>query len=263
MRTVTIVQARYSSTRLPGKILLPLAGEPLLVRMIQRVRHAQRIGHVVVATTTDAIDDRTEQLCRARGIPCFRGHPTDLLDRHYQCAKQFGADVVLKIPSDCPLIDPAVVDRVIGRFLASHADYVSNLHPATYPDGQDVEVMPIAVLETAWREATREFEREHTTPFIWERPERFRIENVHWENGQDLSMTHRLTIDYQEDYEAIKLIYDHLFARDPGFGLIQIMQLLRQLPHILAINSKYAGVNWYRHHLDVLKTVGADQTKQI
>src|SRR5256886_6093598 len=100
--------------------------------------------------TTDPADDRTEELCRLNDIPCYRGHPTDLLDRHCQCGKTFGADVVLKIPSDCPLIDPSVIDRVIEAYFASNADYVSNLHPASYPDGQDVEVVGFESLERAW-----------------------------------------------------------------------------------------------------------------
>jgi spore coat polysaccharide biosynthesis protein SpsF len=263
MRTLTIVQARYASTRLPGKIFLPLAGEPLLARMVERVRSAKLVGHVVVASTSDPQDDRTEELCREHDIPCFRGHPTDLLDRHYQCARSHSADIVLKIPSDCPLIDPQVIDRVIGAFLSARVDYVSNLHPATYPDGQDVEVMSFHALERAWQEATKDFEREHTTPYIWERPESFSLLNVAWETGQDLSMTHRLTIDYPEDYDAIKAVHDHLFAENPRFGLPKIMRLLEEKPEIHAKNAAYAGVNWYRHHLDSLRTIRPEQTKSI
>lgn len=262
-RIVTIVQARSASTRLPGKVFLPLAGEPLLVRMIQRVRTAKLVGEVVVASTMAPVDDKTEELCRVNEIACFRGHATDLLDRHYACAKNRNADVVLKIPSDCPLIDPTVIDRVIDRYLHTKVDYASNLHPASYPDGQDVEVIAFSALERAWKEASKDFEREHATPYIWERPERFRLLNVEWETGQDLSMTHRLTIDYPEDYEVIRLIYEELFPKNPQFGLAEIMQLLEQKPGLRSINAKYAGVNWYRHHLDSLKTIRPDQTKLI
>jgi spore coat polysaccharide biosynthesis protein SpsF len=260
---VTVVQARFASTRLPGKILLPLCGEPLLVRMVRRVQAAKLAGHVVVATTTDSSDDATLELCRAAGIPCYRGHPLDLLDRHFQCAKWAHADVVLKIPSDCPLIDPAIIDRVIDTYLTSGADFASNLHPPSYPDGMDVEVMSLATLERAWKEATKDFEREHTTPYIWERPERFGIANVSWETGQDFSMTHRLTIDYREDYELIRSVYEALFPRDPQFGLGDILQLLELRPDIRDLNSRYVGVNWYRHHLGSLKTIRPDQTKVI
>ena len=171
-KILTIVQARMGSSRLPGKVLLPLAGQPLLVRMTERVRRAPLAGTVVVATTTDAADDAIADLCAAHGLECFRGNPLDLLDRHYQAARHYAADVVLKIPSDCPLIDPAVIDEAVRFYLdfAERYDFVSNLHPATFPDGNDVEVMPFEALETAWREARRPLEREHTTPFFWENP---------------------------------------------------------------------------------------------
>lgn len=260
-RIVTVVQARVSSTRLPGKIFLPLSGKPLLVRMVERVQAARLAGDVVVATTTDAADDATEKLCIEHGLPCFRGHPADLLDRHYQCAAARNADVVLKVPSDCPLIDPAVIDRVIGVYLDSQVDFVSNLHPPTYPDGQDVEVMRFGALERAWREAARDFEREHTTPYIWENADRFSMRNVEWERGRDLSMSHRITIDYPEDYELIRRIFDALLPDDPWFGIDAIVNLLDQRPDLHAINARYAGVNWYRHHLDSLKTIRPDQTR--
>jgi spore coat polysaccharide biosynthesis protein SpsF len=198
-------------------------------------------------------------------VPVFRGHSTDLLDRHIQAARAYRADLVVKIPSDCPLIDPRVVDRVIS-FAEEHNDdydYVSNLHPATYPDGNDVEVVSMQALETTWKEATRPFEREHTTPFLWEHPERFSIANLTWETGQDLSMSHRWTIDYIEDYRFIKAVYDEL---SPGgntiFSLTDILELLARRPDIHAMNARYAGVNWYRHHLAELRTISPDHTRK-
>ncbi len=265
MKLVTVIQARRGSTRLPDKVLLPLAGEPLLARMAERVQAAGLVGTVVVATTTDPHDDAVEVLCEAAGLNCFRGHPTDLLDRHYQAGRAWGADVVLKIPSDCPLIDPAVIDRTIAHYLEQPQayDFVSNLHPPTYPDGNDVEIMPMHILETAWREAEKPHEREHTTPFVWDRPERFRIGNVAWETGLDYSMSHRFTIDYREDYEFIRAVFDELYEEKPLFGLDDILRLLDEKPEIYALNALFAGVNWYRNHLDDLKTVSADQTKNI
>src|SRR5262245_50125305 len=162
MRTVVVVQARTASTRLPGKVLMPLANRPLLQRMLERVLAANTPSAVVVATTRDRADDAVENVARETGVACFRGHSTDLLDRHFWAGIVFRADVVVKIPSDCPLIDPAVIDHVIGHYKvhAADADFVSNLHPGTYPDGNDVEVMPFGVLETAWVEATKPHERE-------------------------------------------------------------------------------------------------------
>jgi spore coat polysaccharide biosynthesis protein SpsF len=265
-KTLVVVQARTGSTRLPGKILMPLAGAPLLVRMIERVRAATSSFDVVVATTTDAVDDAVVELCRASGIDSFRGHPTDLLDRHYQAALARGADVVLKIPSDCPLTDPAVIDRVLSVYRAApeRYDFVSNLHPATYPDGNDVEVIPMRALEIAWREANRPHEREHTTPFLWDEPERFRVGNVAWESGNDFSMSHRFTIDYAEDYALIAAVYDALYTpARPVFSLGDIVDFLAARPDVFALNARYAGVNWYRNHLSDLKTVQPNETKSL
>jgi spore coat polysaccharide biosynthesis protein SpsF len=174
-------------------------------------------------------------------------------------------DTVVKIPSDCPLIDPAVIDRVLLAHAVSEGnDFTSNLHPATYPDGNDVEVMRLDALATAHREADRPLEREHTTPFLWERPERFRIGNVSWETGLDLSMSHRFTIDYPEDYDFIAAVYDALWTPEqPVFGLDAILSLCDARPDLYAKNARYAGVNWYRHHLGELRTVTARDTRTL
>ncbi len=260
---LVVIQARMGSTRLPGKVLLDLAGAPLIVRMVERVARMRTSARTVVAITTESQDDGLVEVCRAAGIEVFRGHPLDLLDRHYQAALEYDADVVAKVPSDCPLIDPAVIDRVFQRFALGDCDYASNLHPATYPDGNDVEVMTRAVLEIAWREAALPMEREHTTPFIWERPGGFRIVNVPWETGRDYSMSHRWTIDYPEDYEFIRRVYEALYPVNPAFGLDDILALLDREPELAGINADYAGVNWYRHHLHELKTVAQHQTRII
>ena len=260
---VTVVQARTGSTRLPNKVLRPLAGKPLLARMVERVLAAERVGTVVVATTTAPSDDPIAALCRDEDFHCYRGHADDLLDRHYQAGKLYDASTVIKIPSDCPLIDPRVIDQVISFYLdrPGDFDYVSNLHPATYPDGNDVEIMTMAALETAWRESTRPLEREHTTPYFWENPDRFRVGNITWETGLDYSMSRRWTIDYEEDYRFIRAVYDALYPNNPLFSLDDILDFLAEHPEVEALNSSYAGVNWYRNHLDELKTVSAAQTR--
>lgn len=266
MKTLVVVQARTGSTRLPNKVMMPLAGKPLLVRMLERVQAATVPFELVVATTTETKDDVIRDLCKQANVKCFSGHPTDLLDRHYQVAVQEKADAVVKIPSDCPLIDPSVIDKVLNVFFENQnsVDFVSNLHPATYPDGNDVEVMTMPAIEAAWREATLELERQHTTPFIWEHPERFRLLNVEWETGLNYSMSHRFTIDYLEDYNFIKAVYDELWTEaKPFFSLNDILKLLEARPDIYQINSKYAGVNWYRDHLHELKTVTSKETRQI
>jgi spore coat polysaccharide biosynthesis protein SpsF len=264
MRVVGIVQARMGSSRLPGKVLRPVLGAPLLARMLERVRAASALDDVVVATTSLAQDQPIVALCRGLGLPVYAGHPTDLLDRHLQAGRAAGADAVAKIPSDCPLIDPRVIDRVVVRFreLAPSIDYVGNLHPATYPDGNDVEVLPLPVLELAAREAQRPHEREHTTPFVWDQPQRFRLDNVAWETGLDYSMSHRFTIDYVEDYAFVQAVFEALYRPgEPPFTVADVVALCEREPRVFALNRHLAGINWYRHHLDDLATVGRHETR--
>jgi spore coat polysaccharide biosynthesis protein SpsF len=261
MKVVVVVQARTGSSRLPGKVMLQLCGAPMLQRMLERVMAARLPDEVVVATTTDRSDDPVCDVGVALGLRVVRGHPTDLLDRHLAAATVASADVVVKVPSDCPLIDPAVIDRVLAVYLASPTsfDYVSNLHPATYPDGNDVEVMSIDALATAWREARRPLEREHTTPFLWDNPERFRIGNVAWETGLDCSLTHRFVLDYAEDYAFISSVFQALWRADAHpsapFSLDDILALLARRPELRALNACHLGVSWYRNHPGELRTL--------
>jgi spore coat polysaccharide biosynthesis protein SpsF len=257
MNIVTVVQARTSSSRLPNKVLFPLCGDPLLLRMIERINRSSKAGLVVVATSVSQDDDVIDNLCASNGITCFRGSLNDLLDRHYQLAVRYKADAIVKIPSDCPLIDPAIIDQVIGYYLENHPtyDFVSNLHPASFPDGNDVEIMSFHALETAWKEANRDFEREHTTPFIWENPYLFNIGNVIWKDGLDFSASHRWTIDYEEDYQLISKVFDELYPRNPSFGLYDILDLLEKRPEIKRLNQHYLGNYWYLKHLNELKHI--------
>jgi spore coat polysaccharide biosynthesis protein SpsF len=230
---------------------------------MERILAAKSYSKVVVATTKNPEDDSIVEICESEGYNYFRGHATDLLDRHYKAALQFNADIAVKIPSDCPLIDTTVIDKVIGYFLDNKDsyDFVSNLHPATYPDGNDVEVMPFHILKKAWDEAEKSYELEHTTPYIWDNPHKFRIGNVVWETGKDYSLSHRFTVDYKEDYEFINAVYKELYPVNPKFGLQDILELLENKPEIYALNNKYAGVNWYRNNLKELKTVGPSETR--
>ncbi len=258
MRTLVVVQARTGSLRLPGKVLLPLAGRPLLERMLQRVLSARFPFELCVATSTLAEDEPIRQLCRRMAVRVISGHPTDLLERHLSAGRAFKADVVAKIPSDCPLIDPAIVDQVLGHFAArsEDLDFVTNLHPPSWPDGNDIEVMPMRILETAGAEAKQPFEREHTTPFVWDQPARFRIANVTWDAGRDLSKTHRFTIDYSEDYAFISRVYEELCtSARPIFSLSDILELLAQRPELLRINARWSGHSWHLAQLTQLRNV--------
>jgi len=263
MRLITMIQARMGSSRLPGKVMLPLLDEPLLSRMIERVKMAQYVERIVVITSILPADDPIVNFCIDHKIECFRGHPTDLLDRHYHAALFYQADAIAKIPSDCPLIDPLAIDSVFRTFLENHGqcDYISNLHPPSWPDGNDVEIMTFNSLFAAWQEAAEVFEREHTTPFLWERPERFRIFNVLWETGLDHSDKLRLTIDYLSDYSFIKAIFEHLYPTNKSFSVLDILALLDQKPELMSINSHYNGRYWYENHLDKLHHIDDYKTK--
>ncbi len=231
--------------------------------MIERLRMIRHEAQIIIATTEGRDDDIIEQEALQMNIACYRGSLNNLLDRHYRAAALMNADIVLKIPSDCPLIDPRIIDQVLDFYFAGNGDYdyVSNLHPATFPDGNDVEIMTMDCLEKTWKLAQRPLELEHTTPYIWENPDKFRIGNMIWETGKDYSMSHRFTIDYEADYQFIKQVFRELYTVNRSFSCEDIINLLDEKPEIYAINAHYAGVNWYRYHLDDLKTITSVQTK--
>lgn len=234
MKTLIIVQARMTSTRLPGKVLLPLAGEPMLTRLIERLRRVRRADGIVVATTTNATDDPIAALCAQLGVPCHRGSEHDVLSRYADAARVHGADVVVRITSDCPLIDPALIDQTIAAFDEGGSDYVSNMLPPTWPYGMAVEVFSAAALAQAHAEATQAAEREHVTPFLYWHPERYRLRNV--ASPVDLSH-HRWTVDTPEDYALVSRLFDHLMPTRPNFTQADVLALLEQHPDWIAINQ--------------------------
>jgi spore coat polysaccharide biosynthesis protein SpsF len=254
---VAIVQARMTSGRLPGKVLMKILGKPVLWHVVTRLSWSRLIEKVVVATTTNEKDIPLVKLCKEMLIDVFRGSEMDVLDRYYRAAKHYHATTVVRITADCPLIDPRIVDRIIRCYLEDKErfDFVSNNHPATFPDGLDTEVFSFEALEKAWKNAKKPYEREHVTPYIWDRPEKFKIGNV--ENNEDLSTTERWTLDYEEDLELIKAIYENLYAKGKMFHMEDVLKLFEQKPGLRDINKKYRGFSWYalQNHLDELKTV--------
>ena len=258
-RVVIICQARTGSSRLPGKVLLPVAGEPLLIRFLERVSMSKHARHLVVATTHKPQDDEIVRLCSGRGISVFRGDENDLLDRHFRAAQMMEADVVVKIPTDCPLIDPRVIDMVIDAFLSRypHVDYVSNLHPGTWPDGNDVEVMSFLALQRAWVSATKPHQREHTTPWLWEDNPNTRCMNVERPDGRKLDDRHRWTIDQPEDYLLIRAVFDALYWNDPRFRCEDVLSFLENHPEIDLINEHLRGQSWYVTHLQTQQRIAS------
>lgn len=262
-KVTVLIQARMGSTRLPGKVLNKILGKEILLHMLERVRRTKTVDEVVVIMPTNQNDDILADLCARNNISYYRGSEFDLLDRHYQATIKFKSGIVSKIPSDCPLIDPHVIDEVIGFYLNNQDkyDYVSNLHPLTYPDGLDVEVCPIRILKMVWEEAKKGYEREHTFPYIWDNPEKFRIGNVEMAGGKDFSNTERWVLDYAEDYEFIKKVYEELYDENKMFYMEDILDLLERKPEIRDINKHLAGVSWYRNHLGDLKTIDKRSVK--
>lgn len=233
MKVIAIIQARMGSSRLPGKILKELAGQPILTRVVNRTRRAKTLDTAVVATTTQEIDKTIVHLCEKQGWPYFRGSEEDVLDRYYQAASAFEADAIVRITSDCPLIEPEIIDRVVGEFLSYYpeADYVSNTLVRTFPRGLDVEVMSFDTLARAWKEDNNLAWREHVTPYIYHNPEKFRIRNV--SNDVDYSYM-RWTVDTPEDLTFVRKIYEH-FQNDT-FTWRQVLHLLELHPEWQEIN---------------------------
>lgn len=212
MRTVAVIQARTGSTRLPGKVLLPLLGEPLLSHVVRRVSRASSLDATVVATTLAPGDDVIVQLAASEGWLVERGSETDLLGRYLGAALAHRADRIVRVTSDCPLVDPGVIDQVVSVFDGGQVDYASNtLEPRTYPRGLDVEAMTLAALERAAREDDDPRSREHATPYIYRHPTLFRLRAVRL--PVDLSR-HRWTVDTAEDYELVRHIYDAIGRDD-------------------------------------------------
>ncbi|MGH2466213.1 MAG: cytidylyltransferase domain-containing protein [Candidatus Limnocylindrales bacterium] len=202
---MAIVQARMKSSRLPGKVMAPILGRPILVHVLERVARAQLVDETVVATTVDQADDPVAALADQHGWPVVRGQRDDVLDRYVQAARERDAGLIVRITSDCPLIDPEVIDAVIAS-MGPDDDYASNtLEPRTYPRGLDCEVITRSALEQAWRDDQDPSSREHVTPFIYRHPERFKLRRVANETDES---GHRWCVDVQEDLDLVRRIYD-------------------------------------------------------
>jgi spore coat polysaccharide biosynthesis protein SpsF len=238
MTTVAIVQARMSSTRLPGKVLLPLGGGTVLGCVIARLRRARLLDKIVVATSTDPSDTVIEEWARALNVSACRGPLEDVLARYALAAKQYDADTVVRITADCPLIDPQVLDAMIQQFeMARHegspCDYLSNALQRTFPRGLDVEVMTRAALLRAEAEATLPYEREHVTPYLYRSGSGFHI--CHHCLANDMSI-HRWTLDTVEDYRFLVRVFDMLEGRWQEVGFGEILSLLHRHSELVEIN---------------------------
>jgi spore coat polysaccharide biosynthesis protein SpsF len=232
-----IIQARMSSSRLPGKVLRDIGGQSMLERMLTRVQRCQRIDLVVVATTTEPSDDPIAEFCQQNGYPFFRGSLHDVLDRYYQAALHFDAATVVRLTADCPLIDPAVIDHTIEQFCQAGVDFAANRLPPpwhrTYPIGMDTEVCSFAALERAWREANAPYEREHVMPYLYDEAERFRTLLVNTEPDYGHL---RWTVDTAQDLDVVQRVYALFEGRD-DFTYAELLDLFARHPELQAINA--------------------------
>ena len=259
---ICIVQARMSSTRLFGKVLLPGYKKPLLLHLIDRLKKSKFMTTVVVATTTNHIDDVIYDMCLKNKIKVYRGHPTNLLNRYYNCAKHYKKSTIVRITSDCPLMDHKIIDNMLLTFNNKKPDFISNIHPPTFPDGYDIEIFKFKALKKAFLNANKDFEREHVTPYIWDNPKKFKILNFFNIKKKNYYNLYRLTLDYKEDYYVIWNIFNKLYPKKKKFELEDVIKYLKKNQNIIK-NKPFHKVNWYRHHLNKLKTISRKNTKII
>lgn len=239
MKVVAIIQARMGSTRLPGKVMLKLHEKTILEHVITRVKQSKLVDEIIIATTVNRLDDSIIEETKKINIKSFRGSEDDVLSRYYYAAKENDADIVIRITSDCPLIDPKVIDEMVEKYLNmtkdNPLDYLSNTIERTYPRGLDAEVFSFKVLEKVFNEATKQTEKEHVTPYIYLNLDKFKI--FHYLNNEDYS-EHRWTLDTLEDFELITEVYDELYKDEHNFYLEEIIKLFERKPQLMDINKE-------------------------
>ncbi|PKN88670.1 MAG: acylneuraminate cytidylyltransferase [Chloroflexi bacterium HGW-Chloroflexi-8] len=240
-KKVAIIQARMGSSRLPGKVLKNIAGKPMLAYVCERICLSKLINHIVVATTDETSDDPIANYCMENDISCFRGKQFDVLDRFYQAALIFKADIIVRITADCPLIDPEMIDDVIESFINQEVDFAANRLPPpwkrSFPIGLDIEVSTFSALEKAWKEATLEFEREHVMPFLYDHPNRFKTLLIHHEPDYG---NKRWTVDTQQDFDMVEKIIEHFFPTN-DFSWLDVLDFVHLNPEIELINKQVAA----------------------
>jgi len=220
-----ILQARMTSSRLPGKVLEPILGLPMLLRQIERIRKASRLDEIIVATSDQPSDDVIVQAVSSADVDCFRGSLDDVLDRIYQAAKASSPDHIVRLTGDCPLTDPEVIDDLVHQHLKENNDYTSNIVERSYPDGIDVEIMKSSALDQAWKNATRLSDREHVTPYLYRNPKLFSIGVMRCK--QDLAEL-RWTVDNARDLSLIREIFARLYPENPDFSMWDVLELVEQ-----------------------------------
>ncbi len=236
MSSVIIVQARMGSSRLPGKVLKPILGRPMLDLQIERLSRVKNADDIIVATSTSFGDNPIEELCRDLAVPCFRGSEDDVLARYYDAALSVGAKTIVRVTGDCPLTDAELIDQIISEYRRRNqpADYCSNTVERTYPRGLDTEVFSMNALRRAFHEATEQSDREHVTPYIWRQPKKFRLRHV--TDAEDNSR-YRWTVDTVPDLVLVRKLFEALYPHKPEFTWRDCLALMQQNPEWADINA--------------------------
>lgn len=238
MKYIVMIQARSGSTRFPNKVMQTLAGKPMLLQMIDRVKRAKKIDEVIVLTTFQKSDLAIVELCSSHGVRVFAGSENDVLDRYYQAARLLRPEYVIRLTADCPCFDPSLLDMAIQEMDAD-SDYLGMMSES-FPDGLDLEIIKYDALAKAWHEASLKSEREHVTQYIVKHPDFFVCQD--FSSGDELLGNERWTVDEPEDFELVSTIFEHF--SDEGlldsFGLKEIREYLDDNPRLRNINSKFA-----------------------
>ena len=236
MKIGAIIQARMVSTRLSGKVMKELEGKTVLEHVIERVKQSKMIEEIIIATTVHGRDDVIESEALRCGVKAFRGSEDDVLSRYYYAAKENEIDVIVRITSDCPLIDWKIIDKVISKFMENEYDIVTNagleLEQRTFPRGLDLEVFSFSVLSNAFNNATEKYQREHVSPYIYETSETVYV----LQNTMDYSK-YRWTLDTEEDWILINQIFKRLYKGGDNFGLMEVIELMEKEPELVEINK--------------------------
>ena len=250
-----IIQARMGSSRLPGKVMRKICDKTLLELMAERISNAKTLERIIVATSTNKKDDVINELCKEKGIECFRGSEEDVLSRYKHAADKIGADVIVRLTSDNVVSDPLVIDRVVTAFIKNDYDFVSNFYPypRTFPEGFTVEVFSKKILDEGFFETHKPSDREHVTFFMWMQPKKYRIYRV--DDEKDLSK-YRLTIDYEEDFLVTKALFESLYPKNRFFTMEDAINWLEEHPEIKNINSSIRSNQGWKNAIELDKIKG-------
>ena len=235
MHRVAIIEARMKSTRLPGKVLMPILGKPMLELLIERIKQAAYVDQIVVATTEYASDDPIEELTKRLNVGCFRGSEDDVLDRVLRASQHYAADIIVEVTGDCPLIEAEKIDQMLRSFQYMDYDFMANRLDGSYPPGLGHRIFWRKTLEKVNRLTQDPIDKEHVTLYVWEHPEHFSV--YHFQNNLDPKYWNiRLTVDNQEDFDFIRAIFEELYPGNPKFDLYDIIDLLERRPELMEIN---------------------------